>query len=859
MCFKVNMFIARIILLMSLAFPIAVFAEAYSITETPGWVTPVSIPQSNSSNHQKHSNGVEYFLLDQQIRVDKDRQTRYNHVASKALNTSGVEEISHISIEFDPVYETVQLHKIVIHRDGQTIDMFDRTRMNVIQREKDLEYQIYDGAKTINIFIEDVRSGDVVEYSYSREGSNPIYSGHFALYLAMQWSVPIEHVYYRVLWPSSNPLHIRNHFTDIKPVKTVGAKFTEYVWKRDNIAEKIRDEKTPTWYDPYQGVYLSDMENWKDVADWALPLYQTGNISSEQRAVIDRILLNSSTPEQKLLTALQFVQDEVRYLGIEMGDRSHKPNAPDVVLKQRFGDCKDKSLLLVSLLRAMDIEAFPTLVHTDWGQGIKEMLPTPNAFNHVIVQVQVNGETHWLDPTRTYQAGTLKTVYQPDYGYGLRIADSSVGLINMSADVTSVHSKVVDEIFDARDPSNKAVTYKIVTQYDGYFADDNRRYLSESNHEEVQQDYLNYLANTYPTIEVAKQLKVDDDKRLNKFTTTEEYRIPNMWEKTDDQRYVYMYFRPFLIVDSISDVAAPIRTMPYTVMHPARLQHTTRILVPENSNFENEYSIIEDKAFRFSRKVDFDNGYLVIDYIYESLDDHVTPVNIALYSENINKLQELAYYQIYMPNPAMDFGSYQFDLGDINWIMVIVTFVALVLFVVLITKYIYLHDPRHVASNDIDPTLNGLKGWLLIPSIGIILSPIILAIASNEFLYIYSMMQWSILEDQYEGTGLLLTIATEMIVNVGLFVMAIYLIIMFFQKRHTFPRFFIAYMIISLVVYVVDLLTIYLFFSNDISIEQADMKDLIQMVIYTFIWTTYFISSKRVQATFTQQRRRIPG
>ena len=80
----------------------------------------------------------------------------------------------------------------------------------------------------------------------------------------------------------------------------------------------------------------------------------------------------NKTDEQKVLSALHFVQDEVRYMGIEMGVNSHKPHAPDAVFAQRFGDCKDKTYLFCTLLQGMNIPAYPVLVNTGFKQRLFE-------------------------------------------------------------------------------------------------------------------------------------------------------------------------------------------------------------------------------------------------------------------------------------------------------------------------------------------------------------------------------------------------------------------------------------------------------------------------------------------------------
>ena len=831
-----------------------ILATEYTVTATPAWVKPVNMGRLEAVNQNNHSNGVAYLLVDYQTRVQHGQQSRYHHFVQQALNPSGVSEVSQIAIDFDPEYESVKLHTLLVHRNGQTLDMRARSTITVLQREEELEYQIYDGSKTINIFVEDIRAGDQIEYSYSLDGANPVYAGHFFDYNQLQWSVPVERVHHRLLWPASRPLHIRNHATSLAPIKTTQGVFTEYVWQHSQTEAIVTDPETPNWYDPYPAVYLSDMASWQEVAQWAWPLYQPVSETPQLNAVMASIVGSTTSPEERIVAALQFVQNEVRYLGIEMGTRSHKPNLPDVVLKQRFGDCKDKSRLLVSLLQGMGIEAASALVNTHSGKRLKEYLPTPAVFNHVIVVTRVAGKYYWLDPTRTYQAGDLTTLYQPDYDYALIVSPSSNDLIAMSGDIPGPHSKGVEEIFDIRDAIESPAHYTIVNQYERYFADAMRQDLSETRHDEVQQNYLNYLARLYPAIAVANTLQIEDEKTFNRLSVTEEYKIEDIWEKSTDERYLLVDFQPSLIVDNLKEVDAPIRTMPFSIAHPVRYRHLTRILLPKDSGFENAIDEVIDDAFRFVRKVSFADDVLEIEYLYESRNGYVTPKRIATYTENITKALNLAYFQIKMPNPAIDFGNYQFKNNDINWMLVGITLVALIIFIALIIKYVYLYDPPYHAPAVSDKRLAGIGGWLLLPAIGVVISPVMILVTSSELWFAYSAVQWSMIEEQLNGSALKLVIGAETIGNVGLLVMSVFLIALFFQKRHTLPRMYILFLMISFVLVGADLLSVYWLYPDEDIIEQSDVTRFIRQAISSVIWILYFLKSKRVRATFVRQR-----
>ena len=834
--------------------PISV-ANQYTLSPTPTWVKAITPIQATALHQQDHSNGVAYLLVDYQTRVQAGQPSRYHHFIQQALNPSGVSEVSQIAIDFDPEYESVTLHTLQVHRDGKVLDMRSRATITVLQREKELEYQIYDGSQTINILLEDIRVGDRVDYSYSLDGANPIYAGHFSDYNQLQWSVPVGHVHHRLLWPANRPLQIRNHATNLVPQIQPHGPFTEYVWEQHQAEAIVTDPDIPNWYDPYPVIYLSDMARWQDVATWAWPMYQPVKGTPQLTALRDAILATAHTPEARILAALQYVQDEIRYLGIEIGVRSHQPNLPEAVLTQRFGDCKDKSRLLVSLLQDMGIEATTALVNSDRGKRLTDRLPTPAVFNHVIVVARVGDRRVWLDPTLTYQAGDLTSLYQPNYHYALVIAPDTTDLTAMADEIPGPHQKAVEETFDIRDAINKPAEYTIINQYERFFADAMRQDLAEIRHDEVQQNYLNYLARWYPGIRVAKPLQVNDDTAINRLSVTEAYQIDDLWEHSEDERYLLAYFQPALITDSLKEVDSPIRSMPFSIAHPVHYRHLTRILVPKDSHFANTVDEIIDDAFRFVRTVSFADDVLEIEYRYESRRGHVAAEKITTYAQNISKAGDLAYFQIKMPNPAIDFGNYRFDENDLNWPLIGITLVAVILMLGLLIKYVYLYDPPYQAPATIDTQLAGISGWLIIPAIGVVLSPVLILVTSSELWFAYSALQWSLVGDEDNGLALQWLIGAETVANLGLLMWSIALIALFYQKRHTLPRMYILFLVVSVVLSGGDLLAAYLLFPGQNLVEAADISSFIRQAISAVIWIMYFLRSKRVQATFVRQRQ----
>jgi hypothetical protein len=278
----------------------------------------------------------------------------------------------------------------------------------------------------------------------------------------------------------------------------VGATHREYRWDlRAGQARQVEGD-APAWFDPYPSVQWGEFDDWQAVAKWAAPLYKLPQRALPPvQAEAARIAAQSPEAGQRLLAALRFVQREVRYLGIETGPGSHAPSPPDRVLERRFGDCKDKALLMVALLRTLGIEADPALVNTAQQRGIEGWLPSPGAFNHVVVRARLDGRELWLDRTRSLQEGDLVTLAQADYGPALVVNEHSDRLVPMAGEQALRHAREVRAVFDSRDGLDKPVKYTVSTVAHGAAADVLRATLASQSREQLQKQYVNFYAN-YP-------------------------------------------------------------------------------------------------------------------------------------------------------------------------------------------------------------------------------------------------------------------------------------------------------------------------------------------------------------------------
>ncbi len=158
------------------------------------------------------------------------------------------------------------------------------------------------------------------------------------------------------------------------------------------------------------------MKSWGEVATWAEGLYKGDEaLTPDFAARLDAIAKASPGAADRLTEASRLVQDNIRYVGEEMGEGSFVPRRPATVLARGYGDCKDKSLLLAVALRRLGIDAVPALVSTSAGDRLIDRLPSPLQFDHVIVRAVVDGRVMWIDPTGTHRGGAARPSSPPTW------------------------------------------------------------------------------------------------------------------------------------------------------------------------------------------------------------------------------------------------------------------------------------------------------------------------------------------------------------------------------------------------------------------------------------------------------------
>ena len=634
-------------------------ADSVDIQDAPAWTKPLPVPEHITYPPNDVQNGIYYVLLDVQVRATVNEPTAtFQHYAEHIVNQNGLEENSQINISYDPAYEKLQLHSLHLIRNGKPIDKTVTAAMKILQREDEMSNLIYNGEHTLNIILDDVRVGDTIEYSFTRFGSNPVYRNIFGFSHNLNWSVPVGQLQLRILWDKPSKLYYKLHNTD----QTVAEQDTPYGREYRLVARNIqplhKDASTPDWFDPWSSVSFSEMKNWQEVARWGLGLYDSvWQSNAELDAIVTDIKHKAASDEERISQALLFVQNEIRYLGIELGENSHRPSAAFETLQLRYGDCKDKTVLLITMLRQMGIDAHPALVNTDLSHTLANELPGSRVFDHVITYVTHNDKTWWLDPTRTYQHGEVEFIHQPDFGMALVLREQTTTLQAMNPNNVHFGLEITDRFVLDQD-TLKPITFTTTSTYSGWNAENQRNRLASLGKAKLQKQYLEFFQYYYPQIQVDQEITIEDNQLQNQLLISEFYQINDFWHDNADKRRFTTSFYANAISSYLDLPDEPTRRHPLYLTHPQRIDQTIEITLGDKDwHFDDETFTEENPFFSFRFQCQFDPSakLLLLKYSYAANADHVPAAAYPQYLEALHKVQDyLSYgiYQNYEESPA---------------------------------------------------------------------------------------------------------------------------------------------------------------------------------------------------------------
>jgi hypothetical protein len=243
---------------------------------------------------------------------------------------------------------------------------------------------------------------------------------------------------------------------------------------------------------------------------------------------------------------------DIRYTGVELGRGGILPRSPGETLRRKFGDCKDKAVLLIAALRALDIPAYVALLDAgDNEPDVEPTLPGFGGFNHAIVVVPGTPPV-WIDPTdRFARAGELPI---EDQGRLALIASPSATALTRTPEGGAAENRAekTREIFLAEIGPARAVETVV---YSGDTERSVRALYASEESETLRQSLADYVKKTFRAKDLAAFERSDPYDLSHPFRVRMEAREAS--RGYTDERTAAVAIAPSTLVESLPAELTP--------------------------------------------------------------------------------------------------------------------------------------------------------------------------------------------------------------------------------------------------------------------------------------------------------------
>jgi hypothetical protein len=614
-------------------------------------------PQRWPSGFEGSDTAWRFWLLDTQSDRRAGRRDRYVDKIYEPLSAELLDEAAQYTISFEPNYQTLVIHRISVLREGTEQDRLDPQRITLTRRETQFEARQIDGRVSALVLLDDIRVGDRVRIAYTIEGGNPVMAGLDDERTSLQWTDPIALRHVRVLADPGTALEYRVPST-AQPRVRRGDDATEFVLSEVELAALVDEDQVPPWSPVFPEIVVTEQRTWRDVVDWALPLYATEDaLSPDLQSRIAQ--WKTLEPEQaRALAALRFVQDDIRYFAVSMGDSSHRPNPPDVVLARRYGDCKDKTRLLLAIYRALGIDAHPALVSVRSGRGIADAPPSAGAFDHVIVAARIGGKAWWLDPTASQQRGVLSDLGTTPFGRALPITAHAQALVEVEhGENGRASSRIVETLVPGDGASDAEV--QVEFEWRGSTAELIRRGRQQVGEARFADFLVERYAKRLASFERSGPLQIADTPEGNGVTATLRLKAPGFWRSAGPGNMTGWLVAFEVGEQSELPKVTVARRSPLAILYPYLVEHRIVIDAPRGwtvTTLGGDLAI-ETPGYSYARTVEGGRSRIEISHRLDSRADHVPVDALAEHFDGLRKIREAAVIQVNLRGRGLSDGE----------------------------------------------------------------------------------------------------------------------------------------------------------------------------------------------------------
>jgi hypothetical protein len=635
----------------------AMARERVQIGPVASWIDPCYYDQHFSP---KIRGQLTYLLFEKQIHAELGQT--YVHVAMRLESQQAVQHQSQWRIGLEPQTQSIVLHSIKIRRGENETEHASLDRMQFLQREAGLERFTLQGSVTLLLLLEDVRPGDILEYSFTVSDRPRLMPEYVTAFWTLPMGTEIGKYRFLIRYAERRAMKWKTSAEKLVPKITTENGEVCCYWMDANFVSPDPEGAVPIWHVMFPWIQVSDCPDWQTMARAVLEAWEKQLPGEGVAKMVEEVVNLSPDPLARIARAIELVQDGFRYLSVNVEAGGYIPAPPEAVVRRRYGDCKDLTFLLVQLLRGLGVPARPVLVDSFLRKSVGSMLPSLQMFNHVVVEYEIGTEKRWIDCTAKNQGGGALNRYITDFGVGLLIDAATTTLAPVPKGSLASGTCDIRESF-VFDTTGKPSYLSIVISATGPAADALRNDFANAGMDGMAKDRLQGCANRFNRASRIKPLEYRDDRDANEFVLAEAFEIQHTLLTHEPSRTCLFQVRGDLTAGLLANPGLAVRRHPLMLPYPCHRTHTVELDFAGLNSISVPLFQVGNQYFTFTRRSRTWPNLLKVTFALETLTDSIPAEKLAEHRKNVEAIHEAAIVNLQLPSgysrhrPRWDFGA----------------------------------------------------------------------------------------------------------------------------------------------------------------------------------------------------------
>lgn len=608
------------------------------------------------SNFEQCDASYSFLQLVSQIHYTKSSLKNYKKCVVRINTANDFQYVNPLQISVADSNEEWMLHSVLVRRSGEIIDKTNEIIFSELQREPGLENSVITGTKTFIGHINNLQIGDIVVYDYTTVNTNPLYEDHFEYMLPITYAVPLYNLVIKVFYGNNERQCSYRIYDGIKEVERAHVNLEGiFSWEKYEISPVLLEDQIPFDRNPFSYVEFSDSADWTDLGNIVKQHYSFKEAyrTNSLEEYLNEIIKNCTDENQKIEAIVAHVQKNIAYMSISMSEHSYIPHDPQFVIENNYGDCKDKTLLLKTLLKIKNIESTPVIVHSYSSKSTQSHLPLLQCFNHVVLSIAYNGIDILVDPTNTNDCFTVDNYAEPWFSSGLYLEDAP----QLKTLSDKKNSRYVRKITEHIKIKGDSASMSIKDEYMYHAFPQVAQRHSTLARDVCKKTYLDFYSKRYPSIQYnprygeGKEFSTSIDFNNHNFLINAELFVPSLWSKDgkSNSSAGKAEFFPLDLLEIIYRLPGTQRKHPFSWPHPTEFLFTFIIEYDFEATMGNLDETIENQLFKYSVKTTERSFVYTYEVSYQSLSDTIEPEDFAEQQQMVNKFIDSLGFTITKP------------------------------------------------------------------------------------------------------------------------------------------------------------------------------------------------------------------